>query len=107
MNGWLLEVGDAQKTDIAQAKPGVKVPRKYRVVLINDDYTPMDFVVDVLKYFFHMNEAKAIQIMLEVHHHGLGVCGIYTRDIAETLVTLVNAYAREHQHPLLCRMDPL
>lgn len=84
----------------------VKVPRKYKVVLLNDDYTPMDFVVDVLKHFFHLNEEIAIQIMLQVHIQGKGVCGIFTRDIAETKVALVNEYARMNQHPLLSCMEP-
>ncbi|WP_238584484.1 ATP-dependent Clp protease adapter ClpS [Legionella gratiana] len=84
----------------------IKVPRKYKVVLLNDDYTPMDFVVDVLKHFFHLNEEMAVQIMLQVHFQGKGVCGVFTRDIAETKVALVNEYARRNQHPLLSSMEP-
>ncbi|MGC1183441.1 ATP-dependent Clp protease adapter ClpS [Legionella sp.] len=83
-----------------------KLPRKYRVVLLNDDYTPMDFVVDVLKHFFYLNEETAIQVMLQVHIQGKGVCGVFTRDIAETKVALVNEYARINQHPLLSSMEP-
>lgn len=83
-----------------------KVPRKYKVVLLNDDYTPMDFVVDVLKHFFHLNEEVAVQVMLQVHVQGKGVCGVFTRDIAETKVALVNEYARMNQHPLLASMEP-
>ena len=77
----------------------------YKVILLNDDYTPMEFVVHVLELFFSMNRDKATQIMLHVHTRGKGVCGIYTRDIAETKVAQVNEYAREHQHPLLCTME--
>lgn len=84
----------------------IKLPRKYKVVLLNDDYTPMDFVVEVLKQFFHLNEENAIQVMLQVHIQGKGVCGIFTRDIAETKVALVNEYARMNQHPLLSSMEP-
>ncbi|MFI4919767.1 MAG: ATP-dependent Clp protease adapter ClpS [Legionellales bacterium] len=83
----------------------IKVPKKYRVVLLNDDYTPMDFVVDVLKHFFHLNEETAVQVMLQVHTQGKGVCGVFTRDIAETKVALVNEYARMNQHPLLSQME--
>lgn len=84
----------------------VKLPRKYKVLLLNDDYTPMDFVVEVLKHFFHLNEEAAVQVMLQVHIQGKGVCGVFTRDIAETKVALVNEYARMNQHPLLSSMEP-
>jgi ATP-dependent Clp protease adaptor protein ClpS len=84
----------------------VKLPRKYKVLLLNDDYTPMDFVVEVLKQFFHLNEEAAVQVMLQVHIQGKGVCGVFTRDIAETKVALVNEYARVNQHPLLSCMEP-
>lgn len=84
----------------------IKVPRRYKVVLLNDDYTPMDFVVEVLKHFFHLNEEIAVQVMLQVHIQGKGVCGVFTRDIAETKVALVNEYARMNQHPLLSSMEP-
>jgi ATP-dependent Clp protease adaptor protein ClpS len=84
----------------------VKLPRKFKVVLLNDDYTPMEFVVDVLKQFFHMNEENATQVMLQVHMQGKGVCGVFTRDIAETKVALVNEYAQMNQHPLLSSMEP-
>jgi ATP-dependent Clp protease adaptor protein ClpS len=83
-----------------------KLPRKYKVVLLNDDYTPMDFVVEVLKHFFHLNEETAVQVMLQVHIQGKGVCGVFTRDIAETKVALVNEYARMNQYPLLSGMEP-
>lgn len=84
----------------------IKAPRKYKVVLLNDDYTPMDFVVEVLKHFFHLSEEIAIQVMLQVHIQGKGVCGVFTRDIAETKVALVNEYAKMNQHPLLSSMEP-
>lgn len=80
-------------------------PKKYRVILRNDDYTPMNFVILVLKRFFYMSESVASQLMYQVHTHGCATCGIYTRDIAETKVVLVNDYARQHEHPLLCMME--
>ena len=84
----------------------LKEPRKYKVLLLNDDYTPMPFVVDVLTRFFYMTHETATQVMLEVHFRGKAVCGVFTRDIAETKVALVNEYAVIHEHPLLCSMDP-
>lgn len=87
------------------ARPKTKRPPLYKVVLHNDDYTPMEFVVEVLEQFFSMNREKATQIMLHVHTRGKGVCGIYTKDIAETKVAQVNEYSRQHQHPLLCAME--
>lgn len=83
----------------------IRRPRLYRVVLINDDYTPMDFVVDVLERFFHMERVSATKIMLLVHTQGRGICGVYPREIAETKVDQVMRYARRHQHPLLCVME--
>jgi len=90
---------------VQEAKPQLKKPPMYRVVLINDDYTPMDFVVDVLMMFFTMNEEKATQIMLAIHTQGKGVCGIFTRDVAETKAALVNQYSRDNKHPLLCEVE--
>ena len=90
---------------VAPAKPEVARPPMYRVVLLNDDYTPMDFVVAVLEIFFDMNREKATQVMLHVHTRGKGVCGVYTREVAETKVTQVNEFSRSHQHPLLCTME--
>ncbi|WP_345315691.1 ATP-dependent Clp protease adapter ClpS [Ferrimonas gelatinilytica] len=80
-------------------------PRLYKVVLNNDDYTPMEFVVEVLTRFFNMNEEKATEVMLTVHYKGKGVCGVFTLDIAETKAAQVNRYARESQHPLLCSTE--
>jgi ATP-dependent Clp protease adaptor protein ClpS len=84
-----------------------KPPQMYTVYLLNDDYTPMDFVVEVLRRFFFMNSELANQIMLQVHEKGKGVCGLYTRDIAETKVVQVNEYSRRNQHPLLCSMEEI
>jgi ATP-dependent Clp protease adaptor protein ClpS len=83
----------------------LNAPKKYQVVLYNDDYTPMGFVIDVLQRFFHLNEAAATQLMMDVHTKGRTVCGVFTRDIAETIVGLVSDYARLNQHPLLCVME--
>jgi ATP-dependent Clp protease adaptor protein ClpS len=77
----------------------------YKVVLINDDYTPMEFVVHVLENFFNMSQERATRIMLHVHTRGKGICGVFTRDIAETKVFQVNEYSRANQHPLLCTME--
>ena len=90
---------------VATAKPELKRPPLYQVVLLNDDFTPMDFVVEVLQTFFAMNREKATQVMLHVHTRGKGVCGVYTREVAESKVTQVNDFSREHQHPLLCTME--
>jgi ATP-dependent Clp protease adaptor protein ClpS len=106
MSGQFLAEIVEGKTAEAKAKPALKEPRKYKVVLLNDDYTPMEFVVDILKRFFHLPETIATQVMLQVHLQGRGVCGVFTRDIAETKVVLVNDYARVNEHPLLCSMEP-
>jgi ATP-dependent Clp protease adaptor protein ClpS len=90
---------------LQEAKPELKQPPMYQVVMINDDYTPMEFVVEVLQLFFGMGREKATQVMLTVHTQGRAVCGIYTRDIAETKAMQVNRYARENQHPLLCEIE--
>jgi ATP-dependent Clp protease adaptor protein ClpS len=90
---------------LEEAKPKVKRPPMFKVVIHNDDYTPMEFVVQVLEKFFAMNREKATQIMLHVHTRGKGVCGVFTRDVAETKVVQVNDYSRSHHHPLLCAME--
>ncbi len=90
---------------VQTAKPEVQPPSLYRVLLMNDDFTPMDFVVEVLQVFFAMNREKATQVMLHVHTRGKGVCGVFTRDVAESKVTQVNEFSRTHQHPLLCTME--
>lgn len=101
-----LEEIVGQELTETEVHTSVKVPRKFRVYLLNDDYTPMEFVVEVLKSFFHLSEEIAVQVMLQVHFQGKGVCGVFTRDIAETKVALVNEYARMNQHPLLSGMEP-
>ena len=95
------DVGYAATTE----KPLVKKPPLYKVILVNDDYTPMDFVVDVLRSFFGMNVEKATQIMLKVHTEGKGVCGVYSKDVAETKAAQVNDYSRECEQPLLCSVE--
>lgn len=90
---------------VEEAKPKTKRPPMYRVVLLNDDYTPMDFVVHVLELFFGLDRERATRIMWHVHTRGKGVCGVFTREIAETKVAQVNDYARQNQHPLLCTME--
>jgi len=99
-------LGDEGGLAVAPAKPKLKRPPLYRVVLLNDDYTPMEFVVEVLEHFFSMNREKATQVMLAVHTQGKGVCGIYPRDIAETKAEQVNQAARDNGHPLLCEVEP-
>ena len=90
---------------VEESKPEVKRPPMYKVLLLNDDFTPMEFVVHILEKFFSMERHKATQVMLAVHTEGQGVCGTFTRDIAESKVMQVNDYARKHQHPLLCTME--
>jgi ATP-dependent Clp protease adaptor protein ClpS len=89
-----------------EARPKLKKPPLYKVLLLNDDYTPMDFVVSVLETFFAMPRDKATRIMLQVHTQGKGVCGVFSREIAETKVQQVNTFSRENQHPLLCTLEP-
>jgi ATP-dependent Clp protease adaptor protein ClpS len=90
---------------VEEARPRLKKPPLYRVVLLNDDYTPMEFVVEVLEKVFSMDRTNATRIMLEVHTKGKGVCGVYTYEIAETKVAQVMGLAQQHQHPLLCTME--
>jgi ATP-dependent Clp protease adaptor protein ClpS len=90
---------------ITKTRPQTKRPNVYRVLLLNDDYTPMEFVVHVLERFFNKDREAATQIMLHVHHHGIGECGIYTYEVAETKVTQVMDFARKHHHPLQCVME--
>ncbi len=90
---------------VAVERPKTVQPPLYKVVMLNDDYTPMEFVVEVLQTYFRMTRDKAVQIMLQVHTQGRAVAGIFTRDIAETKVQQVNQYARQQQHPLLCQLE--
>lgn len=105
MGTYHTQSGTGGSVELQEAKPKLKRPPMYKVLLLNDDYTPMDFVVQILQEIFSMTEEKATQIMLHVHTRGVGVCGIFTRDIAETKVALVNQAARESQHPLKCTME--
>lgn len=90
---------------ITRTKTQTRRPNMYRVLLLNDDYTPMEFVVAVLKKYFNKGPEEATRIMLHVHQHGVGECGVFTYEIAETKVTQVMDYARKHQHPLQCIME--
>ena len=90
---------------ITKTKPQTKRPNLYRVLLLNDDYTPMEFVIHVLERFFNKDREAATRIMLHVHNNGIGECGIYTYEVAETKVTQVMDFARKHQHPLQCVME--
>ncbi|HUJ36317.1 MAG TPA: ATP-dependent Clp protease adapter ClpS [Hyphomicrobium sp.] len=98
--------GDEGRTGLAtKTRPKTKKPSLYKVLLLNDDYTPMEFVVHVLEKFFQKDVEAATKIMLHVHHHGIGECGVFTYEIAETKVTQVMDFARKHQHPLQCVME--
>jgi len=91
---------------VEETKPKLQRPKMYKVILLNDDYTPMEFVVIVLERFFKKRREDAVRIMLHVHQRGVGVCGVYTREVAETKVRQVMEFSREHQHPLQCTMEP-
>jgi ATP-dependent Clp protease adaptor protein ClpS len=90
---------------ITRTRPKTKRPQLYKVLLLNDDYTPMEFVVHVLERFFKKGREEATRIMLHVHHNGVGMCGVFTYEVAETKVTHVMDFARKHQHPLQCVME--
>ena len=97
---------DSPEADaLIQSRTKVKRPSLYKVLLLNDEETPMEFVVHVLEKFFGKNEQEAMDIMLHVHRSGVGVCGVYTYEVAETKVTQVMDYAREHEHPLQCTLE--
>lgn len=106
MAGQFLDEVLENRPMVQEAKPKLKEPRKYKVILLNDDYTPMEFVVEILTLFFGLSHLKATEIMLEVHHKGKGICGVFTRDIAETKAAQVNAYSQNQEHPLLCEIEP-
>ena len=91
---------------VQEARPQLKKPPLYKVILLNDDYTPMEFVVRVLERYFHKSREEATRIMLQVHQKGMGICGVFTREVAETKVRQVMMYAAESQHPLQCSMEP-
>jgi ATP-dependent Clp protease adaptor protein ClpS len=90
---------------VEEQKPKLRPPKQYKVMIINDDYTPMEFVVQVLTMFFAMDHAKATRVMMSVHTKGQGICGIFSHQIAETKVDQVNEYSRMNQHPLMCVME--
>jgi len=96
---------DRQTGVVVKSKPKTKKPSLYKVLLLNDDYTPMEFVVHVLERFFGKGREEATQIMLHVHRRGVGVCGVYTYEVAESKVTQVVDFSRRHQHPLQCTME--
>ena len=97
--------GGAGDVAVERAQPRLKRPPLYKVLLLNDDYTPMEFVVEILESIFGMERTRATQVMLEVHTKGKGVCGVYNYEIAETKVAQVMSTAKQHQHPLLCTME--
>jgi ATP-dependent Clp protease adaptor protein ClpS len=99
------EDNDIGTNVVTKTRPKTKRPSLYRVLLLNDDYTPMEFVVHVLERFFQKGREEATRIMLHVHQHGVGECGVYTYEVAETKVTQVMDFARKHQHPLQCVME--
>ena len=107
-----LNKDDEQRDDfdsgvaLREQKPALKRPSMYKVVLLNDDYTPMEFVVEILQSFFALDRESATRVMLMVHTEGKGVCGVFTRDIAETKAAQVNAYSQQSEHPLLCEIEP-
>jgi len=105
MSDRTLQLPNDDGTALKEARPKLKRPPLYRVILLNDDYTPMEFVVGVLESVFGLDRNTATRIMLEVHHRGKGVCGVYTYEIAETKVAQVTGLAQQHQHPLLCTME--
>jgi len=91
--------------EVLESRPEVAEPKRYKVILVNDDFTPMEFVVEVLSLFFNLDEETATRIMLNVHTKGQGVCGVFSQEIAETKVVMVNDFAKENEHPLLCIME--
>jgi len=100
-----FEQDDSKELLVQTSRPKLKKPPMFKVLLLNDDYTPMDFVIEILQSYFHMNQEKATQVMLHVHTRGMGVCGVFTKDVAETKVAQVNEYSRLSHHPLLCSME--
>ena len=100
-----FEEDDDKGLLVQPSRSKLKKPPMFKVILLNDDYTPMDFVIEVLQSYFYMDQEKATRVMLHVHTRGMGVCGVFTRDVAETKVVQVNEYSRSCQHPLLCSME--
>lgn len=104
-NGGRGGKGDSGTLVATRTRTATKRPSLYRVLLLNDDYTPMEFVIHVLQHFFSKSIEDATEIMLHVHHNGVGECGVFTYEVAETKVTLVMDFARQHNHPLQCVME--
>ncbi|MDR2365975.1 MAG: ATP-dependent Clp protease adapter ClpS [Zoogloeaceae bacterium] len=100
-----MDAQDQQEAILEMEAVQVEPPHLYRVLLLNDDYTPMDFVIHVLQRFFAMNKERATEIMLRIHREGQGLCGLFSRDVAATKVEQVVGFARQHQHPLACVME--
>ena len=96
---------DLEEQQLSEVREELTEPPMYKVLLLNDDYTTMDFVVDVLKYVFYKSTEEATRIMLNVHNNGVGICGVYPYEVAETKVNTVDALAREHGFPLKCTME--
>lgn len=92
---------------VQESKPAIRKPPMYQVVMLNDDYSPMEFVVYILETFFGMSKEKATRIMLQVHNEGKAICGIFTKDVAETKVLQVSQCAKDHEHPLLCKTEAI
>ncbi len=112
VRGWTEMSRDPYRDDdgtrgsvVAEPRVRTQRPSMYKVLLLNDDFTPMEFVVHVLERFFNKDREDATRIMLQVHHTGVGVCGVYTFEVAETKVAQVTDFARQHQHPLQCTME--
>lgn len=105
MSNQQLDHGYDGDLAVEEEKPKLKPPKQYKVVLVNDDYTPMEFVVHILATFFAMDHAKATRVMMAVHTKGKGICGIFSYEIAETKVDQVNEYSKLNQHPLMCSME--
>lgn len=97
--------GDGNTGVIIETRPKIKKPSMYKVLMLNDDYTPMEFVVHVLERFFAMTTEQATEVMLSVHRRGVGICGVFPYEVAETKVTQVMDFARQHQHPLQCTLE--
>ena len=112
---YMLEIIASQKSDDSESELGTitepvirpKKPSMYQVVLLNDDYTPMEFVVEIIEEFFFKTRDVATRIMLKVHTEGKGICGVFTQDVAETKAALVNQHAQDSKHPLMCQVEPV
>jgi ATP-dependent Clp protease adaptor protein ClpS len=100
-------VEEESKAQVQEAKPQLKKPAMYQVIMHNDDFTPMEFVVTVLELFFHMENSLATKVMYEIHTTGKAACGVFSKDVAETKVDQVTDYARRHEYPLLCSVEVL